>query len=77
MGFKGAYGLSINTKSLVPEEKICSGEDCIILYSSSNYEIVKYFFIRLLNDSNVNSENISNMDTFNKFLNIWSVINNE
>lgn len=69
--------LSINTKSLVPEEKVCTGEDGIILYSNSDYNLVKYFFIRLINDSNVNSENISNLETLNKFLNIWSIINNE
>ena len=63
-----------NTKVLKPEGKKCKNESPDVLFSSKNYELAKYFFVKMLNYAGINKENISDDDTYDSIKKIYAVI---
>ena len=67
-------GLLTSANVLKPSGKKLVGEDSIILFKNKDYNIVKYFYLKLILQNCINNENISDFDDFKKIYDIFKII---
>lgn len=71
-------GLLVDTLSLKPSDKKAIGLKPIVLFESKNYEMVKYYFLKMIlnNLVSISNENISDEKDFIVIRDIFNKINN-